>query len=856
MELIEGIIDVEQNVEGLATQTSMLSWKDFSARLKVLWEKDGDILESLKVIQSHPEYLTNTGRTGRQQILRVLGELRLLEGDVIIPEGIDSPAYAPIPDRVMYCVYSTPVFNSNGYSTRSRGVAGGLKSAGADVVVVARSGYPWDWKIDTPMPKKTRLVSTLDGIEYVHLPNGGMNVLSPSAHIEQAADAFVQEALIQRPSYIQSASNYRVALPALIAARRLGIPFIYEVRGLWEITGASNKPGFEKTDRYFAMRDYESRVARAADHVFAITNQVKQELITRGVEESKISLAPNAVDPDKFFPVAPTAEMAASLGIETNLPVIGFAGSIVKYEGLHTLLQASLLLHERGVNHQVVLAGSGNTEQSLKDFSRKNKMGWVKFLGRIPQDLVPQLLSVSNIIVTPRDSTVITELVSALKPLEAFAAGRAVVLSDVAPNVDIAGPDEERAKVFPAGDAYEMSLTLENLIENPSERVAVAKSARQWIEDERNWSKIGQNMFDQITSIRRSRAPSLSTKLELSDLVVGHLGDTQFGSLLGEYVSVVSMDADDLLANDQKDLDYVLLELSKLSNTPGVTWNGFKLSIDSNLEAVLEKFQLMGIPVVGILNEGLSGATFEPKLLKLLDTLLVGSYDGVITLLEDPQSANLRVGMLPPLLDEKSAPLNTGPIGDHVQVVDSSTTAFHSLDSLIRQLSDGNNKELDNQSSDSVQEGNCNTKLPVAIYVRSSTQGNTARDLISTYGLTTPIFWEESDAVSGWFGNVFVEDTTQIELIAILHQWTNVPELRVEHLDAQKSQLLASHSIESLLVLLSRGLGYPIPMRSIEPLNHQEPTGDSTEEALVTLLRNEAHKLAPVLLRSFKNKSC
>lgn len=831
-----------------------LSWKEFSSKLKELWDREGDIFESKNVIQAHPEHFANAGGTGRQQILRVLGELRLLKGDVIIPERVDSPAYAATPNRVMYCVYSTPVFNSNGYSTRSRGVAAGLKSAGADVVVVARSGYPWDWKVDTPMPKKTRLVSTLDEIEYVHLPNGGMNILSPSAHIEQAADAFVQEALIQRPSYIQSASNYRVALPALIAARRLGIPFIYEVRGLWEITGASNNPGFEKTDRYFAMRDYESRVARAADHVFAITNQVKQELIARGVDESRISLAPNAVDPDKFFPVAPTAEMAASLGIEPNLPVIGFAGSIVKYEGLQTLLKASLLLHERGVKHQVVLAGSGNTEQSLKDFSRKHEMDWVKFLGRIPQDQVPQLLSVSNIIVTPRDSTVITELVSALKPLEAFAAGRAVVLSDVAPNVDLAGANEERAKVFAAGDADEMSHTLESLIVNPSERVAVAKSARQWIEDERNWSKIGQNMFDQISSIGRNFGASLPINLELNDLVVGHLGDTNFGSLLGEHISVVPLNTDDALAKEQKDLDYVLLELSKFSNTPGVIWNGGEMTIDSNLEGALEQFQLIGVPVVGVLNEGLSGATVEPKLLKLLDTLLVGNYDGVISLLEDPHYTNLRVGMMPPLLDEKTVEFNLCEVGDYVQVVDSSSIVNCSMDSLIQMLEPRSNAESKSRGTEECQESSTENEIPAAIYLRSSIQESVARDLIATYGLLTPIFWEQSGAMSGWFGSAFTGEVKLIELISLVHQWENTPELRVQLLKIQKSQLLASHTTQSWLTLLSRSLGYPVKMRTPAPPESQVLNEHSIEEALVTLLQNEAQKIAPMLVRGFNSQ--
>src|SRR5699024_11753304 len=55
----------------------------------------------------HPEHKENTGRTGRRQILRVLGELRLISNDVIIPERSGSPVYTPLRDRVMYCVYST-----------------------------------------------------------------------------------------------------------------------------------------------------------------------------------------------------------------------------------------------------------------------------------------------------------------------------------------------------------------------------------------------------------------------------------------------------------------------------------------------------------------------------------------------------------------------------------------------------------------------------------------------------------------------------------------------------------------------------------------------------------------------------
>src|SRR5699024_2228546 len=198
--------------------------------------------------------------------LRVLGESRIQDLQ-LLPERSEFPAYVVEPDRIMYCVHQSPVYNSNGYSTRTRGVANGLKAAGGDVVVVARSGYPWDSKSDVAKPSVMRSQSELDGVQYIHIPGGNLNREPIDQYVMQAADAFVREARMLRPSIIQAASNYRTALPALIAARRLGIPFVYEVRGLWEFTEASAEPGFEETERFEAMRSLETLVASNSDQV-------------------------------------------------------------------------------------------------------------------------------------------------------------------------------------------------------------------------------------------------------------------------------------------------------------------------------------------------------------------------------------------------------------------------------------------------------------------------------------------------------------------------------------------------------------------------------------------------------------
>ena len=44
----------------------------------------------------------------------------------------------------------------------------------------------------------------------------------------------------EKPQVIHAHTPYRVGLPAMRAARKLDIPFVYEMRGMWEETAVAN----------------------------------------------------------------------------------------------------------------------------------------------------------------------------------------------------------------------------------------------------------------------------------------------------------------------------------------------------------------------------------------------------------------------------------------------------------------------------------------------------------------------------------------------------------------------------------------------------------------------------------------
>ncbi|GAB2475019.1 hypothetical protein GCM10027030_06630 [Luteococcus sediminum] len=564
------------------------------------WYQHGQVEAAAQLVQSEPELVAGLSDRDRLFTERILGEARLRDGAFPVPPRSLRTAYLPEPGRVMYCVHSTPVFNSNGYSTRTKGVCEAL-STEVDLRVVARAGYPWDGKADIAKPPQRRTERVLDGVSYVHLPGSGLATAPADRYLVEAADAFTREALRQRPEMVQAASNFRTALPALVAARRVGVPFVYEVRGFWELSAAAAKPDFLGSEQFELQSQLETLVAREADVVLAITDQVKDDLVRRGVDAARIHVAPNAVNPEVFLPLPRDVRYAQQRKIRTDVPVIGFAGSLVGYEGLDTLLEASALLEEREVEHQVVIAGSGSELEALKKLRDERGLREVLFLGRLPQEEMPRLISTFDIMPLPRHSLPVTEMVSPLKPLEAFASMKAVVMSDVAPHRDLAGPDQDRALLFTAGSAEALADALQRLVEAPSLRQDLGRAARLWTLDERRWSHVAQTMTEaqrQAREVHRSLAIACPAT-RLGEVRVGLVADEFTTSTLSASLDVTPLDrhrwADQL---EESSLDAVLIESAWSGN--GGQWHrgigDYGDEEHADIVALLEACRQRGIP--------------------------------------------------------------------------------------------------------------------------------------------------------------------------------------------------------------------------------------------------------------------
>ena len=130
--------------------------------------------------------------------------------------------------------------------------------------------------------------------------------------------------------------SYLAALVGLRMKRRLGVPFIFDMRGFWaeeRVEGGLWKlsnPLFRAVYDYFKRR--EAEFLREADHIVSLTEVGKQILLERRAEPGggpPITVIPCCVDFDAFPAITDAARAAARrlLAISPGNRVVAYLGS-------------------------------------------------------------------------------------------------------------------------------------------------------------------------------------------------------------------------------------------------------------------------------------------------------------------------------------------------------------------------------------------------------------------------------------------------------------------------------------------------------------------------------------------------
>lgn len=392
--------------------------------------------------------------------------------------------------RVLHVLdHSWPVLD--GYAQRSRSIVNAQRDIDMQPTVLTGPLH----QFDDPRADETQL----DGISYFRTTHGkGSRAFVLRHGWPVLRELSVVALLRSRIKSILSAGRYDIvhahspALCGLAAAQAAcccGLPFVYELRAFWEDAAIDQGKTTQQSMRYLLSRRLETHVVRRAAAVVGIAQSILDELESRGVDRSKLFHVPNGVDIGRFSPRERDSELAASLDLN-GAPTLGFIGTLFPWEGIAWLVRAAAALRKKGARFKLLIVGDGaEAGEVRRAIEENNSTDFVSFLGRVPHDQIERYYSVMDVLVYPRRSIRLTELVTPLKPLEAMALGKTILGSSVGGIRELVEP-EVTGVLFEPGDHQSFERQLTRLLADDSLRRSLGERARQRMIEERDWKTL------------------------------------------------------------------------------------------------------------------------------------------------------------------------------------------------------------------------------------------------------------------------------------------------------------------------------------------------------------------------------
>ncbi|WP_380165948.1 glycosyltransferase family 4 protein [Jannaschia sp. R86511] len=389
---------------------------------------------------------------------------------------VPRPATRP---RVLHLVVNSLPHSSAGYALRTQAVLRAQQAHGLHAEAVTGFMYPWTVLRDCAGDE------TVDGVRYHRLLPSARprDDAAREADRRRLLDRLVREL---RPDVLHAHSPFQVGLDALEVAAEHDLPVVYEVRGLLHETWAQRiGPDAVATERYRLEQQQEAAVVTGADAVVTLGRAMAAHLVGLGARTTPTVVA-NAVDASLLTDRPDVARARRQVGLEPAGLVVGSVSSLVAYEGFDVLLRAAAELAGRGTAVTVVLVGDGDAAGPLRRLADDLPGVQVVMPGRLPHAQALTWLAALDVVAVPRLDVDVCRLVSPLKPVEAMALGKPVVLSDLPALRELVDDGTDGLLVRPE-DPVALADALQSLLP-PDRRADLGTAAAERVRRGRTWA--------------------------------------------------------------------------------------------------------------------------------------------------------------------------------------------------------------------------------------------------------------------------------------------------------------------------------------------------------------------------------
>ena len=178
------------------------------------------------------------------------------------------------------------------------------------------------------------------------------------------------------------------ALPAMVAHRRSGVPYVLLIQDLWPDTVLQTEMVESGSVRRLAARllgAFDRHSTDHASHILVISPGMKQALVSRGVQADKITVMFNWIDESVLYARPRSGALRKRLAISDDDLVFMYAGNHGSAQGLHAWISAIERTRDL-TNLHFVFVGSGTEKARLVERATELQLERTHFVDAVGVD--------------------------------------------------------------------------------------------------------------------------------------------------------------------------------------------------------------------------------------------------------------------------------------------------------------------------------------------------------------------------------------------------------------------------------------------------------------------------------------
>ena len=273
---------------------------------------------------------------------------------------------------------------------------------------------------------------------------------------------------------------------------------VFEINGIRELDRKLRygEGGAIKNIRIALANRMDILFIKRADALIAVTPEIKEILIGKGIDKNKITIIPNGANIDLFRPIddfIAINKLRYQLNIDKNDNVLIFVGNLAIWQGVEYLIKSAPLILKAIPNTKFVIVGEGETKKELMKLTEKERLfDKFIFMGFVPHEKIPLYINMG-------DACVVTKKVlgygySPLKLYEYMACGKPVIATNTE-GFEILEQYNAGILVNPE-NPHELSNAIVKLLQNEQLRKQMGANGRKLVVSEYAWESTAKKTIE------------------------------------------------------------------------------------------------------------------------------------------------------------------------------------------------------------------------------------------------------------------------------------------------------------------------------------------------------------------------